>query len=333
LDGTLNYSTVSETTEDGPLRARLLETLLAGVPVDVILQRARASNPNAHEIKRHLEGIVRDLQAASHRREAAKAYALWMASVHRSLSGSSGIDVTTTLTPDEFFRDYYEMNWPVHIRGLDANCTLSRWTFDALRAEFGALPVQIMRDRIYGVPDYRDPEKHRSTMLLADFIDEIHVKNTNDIYLTSFNSAMSGPLRAMFDGFEPLPGILISPIGDSSLWIGPAGAKTPLHYDKTNVMLVQLIGMKRVTLYPPHDEPFLYHDEDLFNGKVDAFAPDERKHPLYRFASPHAVNIAAGEALFIPVSWWHAVESLTPTMSISISSFGASENYFPSNLF
>ena len=54
---------------------------------------------------------------------------------------------------------------------------------------------------------------------------------------------------------------------------------------------------------------------------VDVRSPDPVRFP--RFASTERVSLVVGpgEALFVPVGWWHSVEALEPSISLSFINF------------
>ncbi|MEA2663776.1 MAG: hypothetical protein QOI11_720, partial [Candidatus Eremiobacteraeota bacterium] len=54
---------------------------------------------------------------------------------------------------------------------------------------------------------------------------------------------------------------------------------------------------------------------------VDLLRPDPVRYP--RFASTHAMrfDVGPGEALFIPVGWWHHVTALDASISLSFTNF------------
>lgn len=128
-------------------------------------------------------------------------------------------------------------------------------------------------------------------------------------------------------------------------WLGPKGTQTPLHTDPYHNILCQVVGYKYVRLYPPSETEKLYprgidekgisleNTSQLDISQVVAVpymvanrkGPDhsvvrqmKAKFPLF-FEGANCVEgiLAPGECLYIPLGWWHYVESLTTSFSVS----------------
>ena len=94
--------------------------------------------------------------------------------------------------------------------------------------------------------------------------------------------------------------------------------------------MVMVSGAKEFALFPPESTAQLYYErvlevsdtwrpsaehadlrfsETSGHGLVDVTAPDLRRHPEYKRAEGLRCRIEAGEALFVPALWHHAVHS------------------------
>ena len=137
-------------------------------------------------------------------------------------------------------------------------------------------------------------------------------------------SALSGLMADV-----PLfPGILEAHRARNSVffWYGPAGTVTPLHHDPCNIVLTQIRGRKKLKLYSPMQTPLLYNELGVFS-RVDAERPDLEAYPQFAGAAAMETELAPGEALFIPVGWWHHVRSLDVAVSVSATCFAAPNSY------
>lgn len=85
--------------------------------------------------------------------------------------------------------------------------------------------------------------------------------------------------------------------------------------------LFQVVGSKRILLFPPEASAALYpHADRLLSNtaRVDPEKPDYEQFPLFKnVASPIECNLEAGEMLYIPPRYWHHVRSLSTSFSVS----------------
>ncbi|KAL1705822.1 hypothetical protein EV121DRAFT_202690 [Schizophyllum commune] len=135
-------------------------------------------------------------------------------------------------------------------------------------------------------------------------------------------------------------------------WLGPAGTLSPAHTDPFFNLYVQVAGRKTVWLAPPSASPHMYAYADsqhpasslktelgnpdsptpdsgpsmLGNtSRVDVFTSDEsasrKEFPdFWEHAVPSAssVTLDAGDVLFFPPGWWHAMRSEATSFSVSM---------------
>ena len=103
------------------------------------------------------------------------------------------------------------------------------------------------------------------------------------------------------------------------LWMGNA-IRVATHYDlKENIGCV-VAGRRRFTLFPPgqignlYPGPFELTPAGTPVSMVDPRNPDLEAYPRFRHALETAQTgeLGPGDAIYIPFSWWHAVDSLAP---------------------
>jgi ribosomal protein L16 Arg81 hydroxylase len=103
--------------------------------------------------------------------------------------------------------------------------------------------------------------------------------------------------------------------------MGPAGTRTPMHYDSINNLFAQIYGKKKIWLIPPYQIPYTYNLDFVFSNIKDLEDYDLATYPEMSKATPIEVVVEAGDVLFIPVSWFHFVVSLTPSISHTFLNF------------
>jgi hypothetical protein len=224
-----------------------------------------------------------------------------------------------------FLEEYYAENRPLILLDLMRNWkAMSLWNPEYLRSKCGNETVQIMRDRdsdpLYEV----NSENHKRPIRFCDYVDLVTTHGpSNDYYLVANNSFLDNPgMQWVFDDIECFPEYLNPDQrkGMAFFWFGPAGTVTPLHHDKSNILLAQVYGRKQVTLIPPDQTRLLYNDIAVFSN-VDLENPDFETYPLFKQVNKVTITLHPGEVLFLPVGWWHHVRALDISINVSFLNF------------
>jgi hypothetical protein len=201
-----------------------------------------------------------------------------------------------------------------------------RWTPEFLKTRYGDVEVQMTNGR-EADPDYDlRRERHFAPVRMGDFVDRVLAAGeSNDFYLIARNrNTARRELRSLFDDVDWSHDYLdrdLAPVG-SALWFGPAGTLTPLHHDTSNILFAQVYGRKKLYLVSPV-ELALWNGARAMYADWDPERPDAgfARHPELRDVLLREVVLEAGEALFIPVGWWHHVRSLTVSISLALNNF------------
>jgi hypothetical protein len=150
---------------------------------------------------------------------------------------------------------------------------------------------------------------------------------TNDFYMTANNDGQNREaLRELMSDLPPLDDYLQA--GSSGFfWFGPAGTITPFHHDLTNNFMIQVAGRKRVRLIAPCDTPKLYNQRHCYTP-VDGRNIDLQRFPLMAGVPVIDCVLEPGEILFLPVGWWHFVEALDVSITISTTHFKWDNDFY-----
>ena len=134
-------------------------------------------------------------------------------------------------------------------------------------------------------------------------------------------------LPRLFADCQPVPPLCgaLGPIfrNAPSAYFG-CGHATPLHFDLLENILCVVRGRKLVTLWHPADSHLLYPMEEASEAafsRANVYEPDLTRFPLLEEAQKRALHVElnAGDALYLPVCWWHAIRTPIGERSISVT--------------
>ncbi|MCT7957752.1 cupin-like domain-containing protein [Laspinema palackyanum] len=231
----------------------------------------------------------------------------------------------------DFFEHYYAQNTPVILTDVMGNWqALSRWNPEYLKQHYGEVSVGVQFNRESNPLFEQEKDKHRQQMMMKDYVDLVVTGGkTNDYYMVPYNDNFDNPeFKPLLNDIEIFPDYLDPTLQQTRIffWFGPEGTITPLHHDPCNVLLAQVYGKKRIRLISPNQKHLLYNQVGVYS-EVDLLSPDYEKYPRFKEVEVIDVILEPGEVIFLPVGWWHHVESLDISISVSFTNFLVNNYY------
>ena len=234
----------------------------------------------------------------------------WMKETREKLSQISG---------DDFMTHYFSQNYPVLFSLPDWKAF--KWTLDDLKKITGEVQVQVNRNSNANY-EIQSP-KHRGIMPFNEFIDIMEKGKDNDVYMTAQNlSSNKTVLDILYDDIGPLPSCLLPNVREGFLWIGK-NTITPLHHDLTNNLMCQIMGTKLVRLVPPSEFEKLEYNVGVHSHM--GWLTNEKV--IDKQIKVHDYYLQPSDALFLPVGWWHCVQSFGISITAVYTNFIWYNNY------
>lgn len=236
----------------------------------------------------------------------------------------------------EFFERYYASNRPVILTDVTRSWpALKRWGCpDYFAEKFGDEIIQVCMGRDGDPKCDSNFAKHVSQMTMREYATWVATtEESNDGYLISNNRLLEN--EAFWGLIEDVipPTEYVDPARFRtfmSFWFGPAGTRTPLHHDGNNILFCQVVGRKEFYLVSPWETALLERAEGYYahqpipagmEGEGFRPADDAFPYPAVRLV------LEPGEALFLPVGWWHQVRALDQSVSISFLNFWQNNHF------
>jgi hypothetical protein len=241
------------------------------------------------------------------------------------------------LSRSRFLNQFYARNLPVALADVATSWpALARWNMAYLSHVLGDVEVDVMAERADDSDWYQFPEGHATRMPFWKFAQYVEAGWSNELYLVANNHLLESPAaQLLFDDFSFDKRYLDPRNADGCvhLWCGPAGSITHLHHDTVNILFVQVAGRKVIKLAASVDGPLLHPQvlagrPSVYSEIRDLDEADADRYPEIAELRVATVVLEPGDALFIPVAWWHQVKALAPSISLSFTNF-VFPNTFP----
>lgn len=232
------------------------------------------------------------------------------------------------ITPDQFFNDIVPVQKPVVIRGFADEWPLvkaarqSPQTFVAYLKQFYTGKKASI---LLGHPAIKGRFFYNEDMTGVNYIkgDE-----RLDLYLDRLLDLMNKEVYPAASIQNILPSTILPGLTDTNtseffpdieprLWLGNQ-ATVSAHYDGSDNVACVVAGRRQFILFSPDQVANLYPGSLNLTpagapvSLVNLHEPDFDSYPLYKTALENAwsAELHPGDAIFIPLLWWHHVDSL-----------------------
>ncbi|KAM3485169.1 hypothetical protein MY3957_010006 [Beauveria namnaoensis] len=225
-----------------------------------------------------------------------------------------------SLSSETDFEDIILRGQPVVIENLQLGDCLKRWTVEYMTKRVGSGKKPHDCTMNFTTKNFRYVTEDFGTILAR-------ASNGERLYLRSLSNEKPAEQPAKLeDDFPDLAADFVLPrqldyvkkklfssvlrvSGKINMW---------LHYDVMANVYAQIIGTKRMMLFPPSDVPHLAFAPGASSSSVDVFTLLET--PKLAHTRPHEAIVGPGDVLFLPPLWLHTATPLTD-MSVAVNVF------------
>ena len=115
--------------------------------------------------------------------------------------------------------------------------------------------------------------------------------------------------------------------GETRFWMSSSGVETPLHFDHCHSVIAQVVGTKRLVVFPPSESTNLYPysvaDGNPRTSRIDLRAwlaggdeNERRRWPRVDSSYAYECVLQPGDIAYIPTGWWHYLVSISASISV-----------------
>ncbi|MCF7560812.1 cupin-like domain-containing protein [Sabulilitoribacter multivorans] len=241
--------------------------------------------------------------------------------VSEIVENSKPIDVINEIDSITFKKDYINKQKPLLIKGFAKNWGATRkWSLDFF-LNFEEDKDILLLDNNY-IQDSHGFKKGSFKDYILKLKEAEKNNGTVKDYLTTLN---------IFHYFPELKEDLDfsfyekhTKLNDVSAWIGPSGTISDFHADTANNVYAQIKGRKMFIICSPEFNKNMYPSNKHIYGAIACSVNinnfDHTRFPNFKNTVFNTIILEPGDVLFIPKKWWHYVQALDS--SISVSNFG-----------
>ncbi|MCX4028547.1 cupin-like domain-containing protein [Endozoicomonas sp. SM1973] len=223
-----------------------------------------------------------------------------------------------TITADEFYENFFLKNTPCVVReGVTHWQAVKVWEDDNYLCQIAG------NRQVFQTTSVRSDLgfDHQSPIIqvrFADFLDSYQENPrlyVNDSNMPSILVQDLGT-HSMLEGFKK-----VEPnVKRVGMFMGAGEQLAPLHYDDEENIYILINGQKEFLLFDIADFNSLYPYDDTKAPDFSAVNLDNIDYdqfPALKTITCYRVKLNAGDMLFVPGYWWHAVKALGRSIALS----------------
>lgn len=232
------------------------------------------------------------------------------------MTTNGSIDRRDHLSYPEFAREYLFANRPVVITdALKDWAAIGKWTPEFFKQKYGNLKWDL-NGGSYDTAALADMIVRSTREKPAPYLHSIQFED----YFGEIMADISPTPSYLFPNWLESGLVPTGTVGHAFYFGGTGGSFPVLHYDTqhTHAFLCQIYGEKEYICYSPDETDKMYPDPKKRNlSQVDVWKPDPQRFPRFVEAKEIRFKLLPGELLFVPAGWWHTVQMLTPSITVS----------------
>ena len=223
---------------------------------------------------------------------------------------------------------------PLVLRGLDIGSCTSRWTPDYLIDTYGKVESTVQVSSSSRM-NFVQKNFIYKKMLFGELIQNASSTkpDAGDCHQFLYFRSLGEDVRKDVSNFHKQFPLLAADVSIPNVFqeqdyfssvfrLASKGTQLWTHYDVMDNILLQIVGDKKIYLYPPSDALNLYLKGDK-STVMDVENPNLEEFPNFALVHSYECILKPGDVLFIPALWFHNVTSLD---------FGVAINVFWKNL-
>ncbi|KAF2965803.1 hypothetical protein GQX73_g7755 [Xylaria multiplex] len=233
------------------------------------------------------------------------------------------------VSTEDDFEKILKAGKPVNIEGCDLGTCVSKWTAAYLTENIGSQRRVVVHEASSSTMDFNSKNFSYTTKDFASFMTEVEKGGKQYLRALSEEHPSDQPANIEVDfpnissDFQLPPELSFVKRNEFSSVLRISGrANMWLHYDVMANVYCQIVGSKKLVLFPPGDVSYLSFAPGASSSSTDVLQGLET--PALALTHPHEVTLGPGDILFLPPLWLHATAPLTD--------FGVAVNVFFKNL-